>query len=424
MIRDRTPPTDAEKCGTQMLLQNFRLPPAIRQEIDRSLLLIGTRGSGKTYYLRRYRHIHEGTAFLGDLKFIVNPVTRDTGAAGLGFELIPPSLELPIRAKTAALLAAWLAEEARSRRIESPWKFFERLLPVRVHTGDNVYLQTAAVNVHDFRASDSIDCLLDFARELDQRCERSSRPAAVLLDRAEDVPYPGLAPVLSLLDQSNPFLTIIAARPGLFVPPTVVSGAPIIPGDHYDVQHLGASPYSRKWHGYMEEVLKAWVPNAVTQHPAEKIELVLNLCRDSLRNPVKLVYNSIDETTGSYNELEFDEFFKMLQGVMLKAAQGYLRHLNPRLLDFLASVRRRTRPLILPVLIDLRTEGQVRIPLADVPIEMSADEKFLRLALRSGFFTTLDGEHWHPYSSLEEVEIPPLFIWRKGDPWYSILDTS
>ena len=52
--------------------------------------------------------------------------------------------------------------------------------------------------------------------------------------------------------------------------------------------------------------------------------------------------------------------------------------------------------------------------------DMSKDEQIIYLGLRTGLFTTINGTSWHPACFLDEVEIPPLFLWGDGDKWSSM----
>ena len=42
------------------------------------------------------------------------------------------------------------------------------------------------------------------------------------------------------------------------------------------------------------------------------------------------------------------------------------------------------------------------------------------MGLRTGLFTMVNGESWHPNCNLDSVEIHPLYIWEPGDKWTDI----
>ncbi len=420
MIRDMVPPHDAEKCETKALMDNFCLPPGLAHEIGRSMLLLGTRGSGKTYYLRRCRHKYKG-AIIGDLKYILNSITQNTGGAGLSFDLIPPSLEPLIRSKTTALLCTWLASEANERDIKLPHKAISNVLPSKVEITDDLYFRISEMNLEDFENSGSTISFLAFLTTLAKACEAKLGRLLILLDRAENVPITSLSPIFSLLDQSHPFFAIVAARTGIIGPKNMSSSVSITPGDHYDIIHLGSSPYSEKWRNFAKDVLKAWVPNTFKQLSSDVIELILNISRDSLRNAVVVAFNSIDEQSGKFDRNKFEEHVQILQDTLLNAAQGNLRHLHPNLKGIVNRVRRRIDPFFLPVLIQFEGEKQAELPILTSFRELSKSEMFIRLALRAGFLATKNGKSWNPFASVQEVEIPPLYLWQRGDQWYDIL---
>src|SRR5438093_1002039 len=131
LARLAAPPYDAEKTSTRQITENFRIPPGVEETVSRSCLIVGTRGSGKTMFLRRQRHLHHGVALYGDLRKILNPITSDTGAAGLTFDLMP-HLEPLIRSKAASLLAHWAAAQANERNVRWDWDIFQRALPTEL----------------------------------------------------------------------------------------------------------------------------------------------------------------------------------------------------------------------------------------------------------------------------------------------------
>ena len=420
MDRDRMPPSDAEKCNKDILLKNFCCPPDFTKDISRSALIVGTRGSGKTYFLRTCRHTHNGVAVIGDLKFILNSITRDIGGAGLSFDFIKPSLEPLIRSKTIALIAAWLVDKLKKNNIDLPESMLKSLVPTTININENLFINLAETDIESFLHTGSIDSFLYFLNEISILCEEYKGQLLILLDRSEDVPYPCLFPIFSLLDQSNQFLTIIASRPGIIGPHNLLSPFSMSPGDHFDIFHLGASPYSSAWRKYSYSVLSTWLPNAFSQYPDNFKQLILSLSRDSLRNAVKIVYNSIDNESGLYNNNKFIEQFSFLQETLLQAAQASLRHLCPDLKRFISQIRNSITTFKLPLLLKFQECKQSQIPILKPFCNLTKSERFLSLALRSGFFTTKDSQSWHPFLTLNEVEIPPIYIWKEGDPWYNI----
>jgi hypothetical protein len=264
---------------------------------------------------------------------------------------------------------------------------------------------------------------VDFVCALAEASERVSGRLLILLDRAEEIPYPCLTPVLSLLDQIHPFFTIIAARPGILGPDQLLTSDTPTPGDHYDIRHLGASPYSDEWRAFQVDVLKAWIPAAFSDLPLDALTLLLRLSRDSSRHALELVYNAVN-AEGVYVEEFTLKRIELLRDTLLSAAQGKLRRLNPDLKELIRTVRRRFDPVVLPVLLVLGLDSQRSLAMPRPIREMTREEKFVRLALRTGFFSVKDGATWHPYAPLDAVELSPLFLWQQGDEWSDTLFTS
>lgn len=109
-MKENQPALDADKIDGPLLMDYFRLPPKINKTISRSTLLIGTRGSGKTMYLRILRRTHTGTALFGDITKICRPIDSDTGTGRLSINTIPPSLEISVQNKTIAFLSLWFSK--------------------------------------------------------------------------------------------------------------------------------------------------------------------------------------------------------------------------------------------------------------------------------------------------------------------------
>lgn len=373
--------------------------------------------------LRRYRHLGGTAAFYGDLRKILNPVSADTGAAGLSFDAIPPSHEPPIRRKASSLVALWLATQVAKRRGTIPWRYLIRCIPRILKRGepkdresalDDLYSEVRSLSLGSFAEEPALASLYEFVSELaESYSAREGSHLTLLLDRAEEIPYPCLSVVLNLLDQSHAFMAIVAARPGVLGPYHSLGSDNPIPGDHYNIQHLGASPYNKKWRHFQQEVLRAWLPSAYSQIPTSDLDLILRLSRDSIRNLLELSYNSIDER-GEFDGLLLGESIKLLRRNLQSAAQGRLRGLNDDLPSLVRQIRKRLEPIFLPILLQVPRIEQRVLPSIR---EMSRDERFVRLALRSGYLSVPEGESWHPHAAVREIELSPLFIWEEGDSW-------
>jgi len=396
-------------------------------------MLVGTRGAGKTMLLRRLRHTHPGLAVYGDLRKILNAISNDTGAAGLTFDEISPSLEHAIRAKAVALLAYWLADQLRDRGLSLPLPSLRLTLPRALRSqapsdssivdwlGENLYF----ADLDSFADGPPSQALIDLASAIATAASGSQdAPLLLLLDRAEEVVYPALTPILQLLDQSHPFLAVVATRPGLVGPDSLAQAGAPIPGDHYDIRHLGAAPYSAEWQQFQRAVLEGWVPCSLDKIPAAELALVQRVTRDAIRSTLEVVYESVGDA-GTYEKGRAITAISRIKEMLIDAAQGQLHHLNDDLRGLFRKIRKADRKFKLPIMLRLGGARQHYLLGAARPFhDMSRDEKFVALGLRTGILTTCDGVGWHPYRPLDSVEIHPLVIWEENDPWYDIPYTS
>ncbi len=427
MDREPVPPLDAEKTNKNQVVANYRTPPEIESQIARSTLLVGTRGSGKTMFLRHRRHQHDGVAVYGDLRKIATPISGELGAGGMSFE-IKPSLEPVIRSKAAGLVAAWAAQQVLERLPNFPWPALLAVLPPHLRMRGELPSPDAMSSLRetiancpllDFGSYAGQEPLEDFLAAVSEQASRQgSGPLLLLLDRAEEVPYPALPVVMRLLDQSFPFLTVVASRPGILGADNQGSGDVPVPGDHYNVRHLGASPYSAQWEMFQESVLRAWLPRTIEAIPPQELHHLIRLCRDSARHALEVVHYSLDDG-GGYTSARANSRLRLLRDTLLLAAQGSLRGMNNDLRAFVARIRKRLgSPLELPVRLRFAGDGQRRLP--NIPayfLELTKEERAVRVGLRAGFFTTEHGVPWHPFLQLEAVEIPPILVWEEGDRW-------
>jgi hypothetical protein len=425
-MRDEQPAYDAERVGSEKLQLAFRRPPGIVFPPGRATMLVGSRGSGKTMLLRNLRHSYDGIAIYGDLgRKILSGASADTGAGGLSMEPMGPEIEGRLQDKSLCLLAFWVADQCKRRQISTSTTLLKRILPETLRNSvpreEVPLLGWMTENLHSsdlssYRRVPQQQTFLDYLYDAHERVyKRTHKPFLLLLDRAEEIPYPSLLPVLSLLDQSHPFLAVVACRPGVLGTDPYPSAALPQPGDHYDVRHLGATPYSDEWEEYRRKVVKFWVPNALSAIPKAHQELLLRLSRDSLRTALELLYNSLDGPT--FDESRSFQALHDLRTVSLYAIQGQLRRLNDRLAGLIDQVRK-APGFFLPVMLSLMQDSQALLLKSNSSFPKSSRvERFVRLGLRVGLFATASGVSWHPYNTLDSVELQPLLVWRKGTRW-------
>ena len=428
-MRDVQPAIDAEKIARKQIAENFCPSPCFADITGRSTLLVGTRGSGKTMLLRRMLHDyneHKGVAVYGDLgRKVLGAISADTGMAGLSFNGLDSTVGCLVQDKTLALIAFWLAEQCKERELEPPYNLLWQVLPegiradapkdARILAWLQDYLYCSDLSL--YRNNPNTGAFVDFVCTLANMAQaKSGNPLLLLLDRAEEVPYPCLVPILGLLDQSLPSLAVIACRPGILGPSPDMHPSLPIPGDHYDIKHLGMSPYAEEWRSFQMAVMSSWVPKCVRAMPSGALHLVLNICRDSIRSALDVVYNSTSEE-GIYSHQRSVDAVSIHQQMLLTAAQGRLRPLNNDLPSLIRHIRQ-SSGFAFPVLLQLRTCEQTPLFGSGSSFgESTREEQLVRLGLRAGLFSMPHGEMWHPYTAINAVELHPLFMWRDRDPW-------
>jgi hypothetical protein len=424
-MKDEQPAYDAESAASEKLRKAYRAPPGIHFPPGRATLLIGSRGSGKTTLLRNLRHTYDGVAIYGDLgRKILIGVSQDSGAAGLTMEPMGPEIEGRLQDKSLCLLAFWVADQCKHRGISTSTKLLQQMLPDSIKdsvasgrgliTWMRQHLHSSDLSV--YRRVPQLQPFLDYLYDTKDRVfHETGKQLLFLLDRAEEIPYPSLSPVLTMLDQSHPFITVVACRPGVLGTDPYPSTPLPSPGDHYDVRHLGAAPYSAEWEEYRREVLNAWIPNVLNSVPKAHQKLLLQISRDSLRSALELLYNSVEGD--KFSEVRSFQALGDLQAMLMNAAQGQLRRLNDRLSGLIDEVRK-APGFFLPTLLSLKQESQPLLLRSNSSFpESSRIERLVRLGLRVGLFATENGVSWHPYITLDTVELQPLLLWRKGDKW-------
>jgi len=429
-MKDDQPALDAEQIGTKRLKEVFRRPPGIGLfPPPRSTLLVGARGSGKTMLLRTARHKNEHFGIYGDLRKILSGVSADTGGGGVSFNNLRPSEEGFIIDKTVALIGLWAARESRDRGVEVSFDLLMHLMPPgearqMAKNGEGIrdlMDRLPSLPLSKFRREPAYEALCDFFDDLTERVRKRGRSGLLLaLDRAEEVPFPCLVPILRLLDQNHPFRSIVACRPGVLGPSPELHPSVPRAGDHFDVCHLGHAPYSSEWSEFQRAVLEAWIPRSMMAMPADILEERLRVSRDSLRVAIELVYGSINDS-GEYSEPESRDTIMLLQQKLLDAAQGSLRTFNDDVPRLLRNVRELMDhlPVLLVVPRDTRsTRRQLSLLDRGNAYETaSRTELVIRRGLRVWLFSVPNGMHWTPNVLLDKIELNPIHLWKPGDQW-------
>ncbi|GAH02337.1 unnamed protein product, partial [marine sediment metagenome] len=131
--------------------------------------------------------------------------------------------------------------------------------------------------------------LVSFVSESGDINRYAHGPLLLLLDRADAVPPPALLPVFELLDQAGPYTTLVATRPGIGGEPLSRIARAVIPGDSYDVIHLGLHPRSKGWINLVKEALEAQFGSQFLTLPESVRNSIMIFSRDSIKVAVELV---------------------------------------------------------------------------------------------------------------------------------------
>lgn len=416
---------DAERYDNEQIRRRFVEPPGISLEFPRSTLVVGRRGSGKTMLLRAValRHQELGVVAHEDLRLLLADLREETGTSGWSVKGIAASLEPRITAKSLAIVGVWLAREAERAGAQIDYETVRRVLPRErrnpVDNLDDLREDVAAIPYEQFQNPSARNAFSTLCHHLWEATWHDGE-LLVVLDRAEDIPYPAFAAVLALLDQ-GPLKAVVATRPGPMWAGAEFGEVATIPSDHYDVKHLGFDPYSVAWHDFIGSVLGAATPQ-VHDAVRPQIQAMQLVCRDSVRDLLDVAINSVDPESQTFRRGRMEARIRSLQINHTKAAHAMLRHLDvdlehkvlPRLRDRAAAESGEVR---YPVTLQFVSQDRALRFEAARTLGASRLEKFFALGLRSGLLTLRPGVPWHPNMQMIDAEVAPIYLWQPGDPW-------
>lgn len=412
-------PAEADRVPTEQLEATHVAHPDAPTEFKRSALLVGVRGAGKTFLLRHRRHfIHHGALYI-NLRVELQSLSRSYGIGSQASDL-PADLELLVRRQAVALVAIAIARELldnESSVTSFDAALLDSIVPRHCLASDR-HLDSSSLSDlrravrasrdeawldENLHAGDLVEFLVELARSLDI-------PLIVFLDRADDVPAAAVAPLVALLDQSAPFILVIAGRPAVAhaIPSLHDSGS--VPTDHYDVIHLGVDPYSEAWQEFSAEAVSRYLAANDVQLPhPDEMRWCHQLGRDSLRRSARLVQLAL----ASEADLELRmQQVTQLQTTLLAKVRGEMRSLHPDFPAYLRGIKEEAARW-------LSNERQVAL---EVEIEgtraafdlLGERDKFslaLLRAIRAEALCLPQGVLWHPYELPSRFEITPLLAW-------------
>lgn len=418
---------EGEHIPTGRLTEVFRSPPGVPSRPPRSALIIGSRGAGKTTFLRHLARVHRGVAISLSLGLEMASISQELPKGFLAVDSDPEE-EQGIVGKAVALAAAGMAQRALIAGVSvEPAALMaavpEGIIDRRPRSLNPSSVQTIRTAVDQaeldrFEALAKGRVLQQFASSLGQACDAQGLgPLLILLDRGDNVVPTCLAAVFQLLDQSDAYTAVAAMRPGPSPPPQLVdTPASAAAGDHYDVFTLGARPRSQPWLEFVEESLRAQrqLADGLDLMPRELVAGVLALSRDSVRVAIDVLGRVLSAPNSQSDEsAALDGMHDIAENLQL-SAKKLLRQFHPDVAGLLRELRA-----------DLQTRGaaagtpcllSVQSPRQASLLETTTDvDRMIAVGLRCGAFCLPDGVPWAPGDRPLEVEIHPLMLWRRED---------
>jgi hypothetical protein len=425
---------DAERIPDSMISDIFRPPPSLPDRFNRSTLVVGTRGSGKTLLFRHLRAQHNGIALHIILSKEFAPITGQTGEGALCYES-DPQYRSSVPGMATTLLAISICRSVLDRLPDlSPESVrrFSLCLPLYLRPQiTNLTPQSlSAASEHMMRAQNAEFAGLAETRALSQfvgqiGAELADRglPLLLLIDKPDQVSPLSLKPVFELLDQSASYVALLATRPGQAGKALEELSKIIIPGDHYDIQQLGAYPRSSAWREFMLDAAMAQLSRSEPEAEAfnmidpQKLRWVLAASRDSVRTALELIStlvppNGLDDDR--LRQAAIDRRQDIL--VALRQAQNEVPDASAVFREIRRGVRiggsAGQRVLRIPVELCI-------VPSAASDLFRSYERvgRFIDSALRCGALSMPEGQPWFPGLQPTELEIAPLVLWERDAPF-------
>lgn len=412
---------DAEKISGALLVDAHVPQPNAPVEFARSALLVGSRGVGKTFLLRHRKRTAHRDAFDINLHVAFSSLA-DEGIGARASELTAFQAK-EVESKARALLATTLIEQIASRNAETQEGLLEALmdgaiLPNRMREklrpSDETAIQVRrAVERLDLRfwdngrSSDLLNLLVEIADNLESGL-------TIFLDRGDDVCREATQSLMPLLSQSNPFLVVLATRPGAMqVIPDNAADKSTLLGDQVDVHHLGLHPYSEEWAEYLVESVRRFLTiNDLNLPEYQDTRWLGRIARDSTRSAIQIFQ-------GCANEVDRVRFLQNHQTMFLNTISESLRDYHDNFAAAIAAILKSTGPRG-----QLDRMEPVTIEISDMPSSASLlnnRQRFhdlLLTAMRSDALLLPEGVAWHPHRIGNRYEISPLAIWNEGiDLW-------
>lgn len=190
-----------------------------------------------------------------------------------------------------------------------------------------------------------------------------------------------------------------------------------VPGDHFNVVHMGRTPYTAEWESFLHEATKAQFGGTLPLG-GDLARYAFALARDSLRVALELMLACRGAQAPRAGEV-LNQAIELVRENHLVAAQRVLQPHHPDYRRLVGEIRKKA----------LKSHGSVRGP---VLLEIAESRPpglwggrtrvdwFVDAALRSRAACMPSGQIWAPGAQTRVIEIPPVVIWDAGDPHWSL----
>lgn len=417
---------DGEKIPDDDMERIFQQPPDMPRSFSRSALIVGSKGVGKTTLLRYQKAVHEGVALHLSLATELSSLPRQAGLGPLAPHTSQARPEL-VGNKACSLLSLSIASRLLRKNISVRRDAVAECIPRALLSGMpralkdwlwEARIRVSRESLSQFDAVPQTRPLVEFTREASEASLQKQGPLLLLLDRADLVSPMALVPLLQLIDQSPGYTALVATRPGHgggTVSRLDETGAP---GDQYDVYNLGLRPLTQEWAEFVREALVAQVgEDLLNRIGSDLLNCVIALSRDSIRLALEAVAR-VAFVTGDKVEDELIAAFSDRKELYSVAVQTKLRPHHQDYRAAISSVRKamieKSGPIHGPI--------TLRISPKDAPTlfpDSTHLSLFIESALRLAALCMPEGRIWVPGDCPTILDVPPLLVWEKGDPWWS-----